>query len=81
VPGFEASVVTGMLAPAGTPPEIVQRLNAALVKVLTDPALVERFASLGAEVRPSTSEELGKFIREDLAKWRKVVREAGIKVE
>lgn len=81
VPGFEGSVVTGMLAPAGTPPEIVRRLNAALVKVLTDPVLVERFAALGAEVRPSSSEELGKFIREDLAKWRKVVREAGIKVE
>jgi tripartite-type tricarboxylate transporter receptor subunit TctC len=47
----------------------------------TDPALIERFASLGAEVRPGTSEELGKFIREDLARWRKVVREAGIKVE
>ncbi|MBI3919729.1 MAG: hypothetical protein HY322_22295 [Betaproteobacteria bacterium] len=81
VPGFEGSVVTGMLAPAGTPPEIVRRLNAALVKVLTDPVLVERFAALGAEVRPSSSEELGKFIREDLARWRKVVREAGIKAE
>ena len=81
VPGFEASVVTGMLAPAGTPPEIVRRLSTALVKVLTDPALIERFAALGAAVRPSTSEELGKFIREDLARWRKVVREAGIKVE
>jgi len=81
VPGFEGSVVTGMLAPAGTPPEIVRRLNAALVKVLQDPALVERFAALGAEVRTSSSEELGKFIREDLARWRKVAREAGIKVE
>ena len=81
VPGFEASVVTGMLAPAGTPQEIVQRLNAMLLKVLSDPVLTERFAALGAEVRPSTSDELGKFIREDLARWRKVVREAGIKVE
>lgn len=81
VPGFEASVVTGMLAPAATPPEIVRRLNAALVKVLTDRVVVERFAALGAEVRPSTGEELGKFIREDLARWRRVVREAGIKVE
>ncbi len=81
VPGFEGSVVTGMLAPAGTPPEVVQRLNAALVKVLRDPALVERFTALGAEVRPSTSDELGSFIREDLARWRKVVQQAGIKVE
>ena len=81
VPGFEGSVVTGMLAPAATPAEIVQRLNAALNRVLADAALVERFASLGGEVRSGSSEELGKFIREDLARWRKVVREAGIKVE
>jgi tripartite-type tricarboxylate transporter receptor subunit TctC len=81
MPGFEASVVTGLLAPAGTPPEIVRRLNAALVKVLSDPVVVERFASLAAVVRPSTSEELAKFIREDLARWRKVVRETGIKIE
>ena len=81
VPGFEGSVVTGMLAPAATPGEIVQRLNSALLKALSDPALTERFAALGAEVRPSTSEELGRFIRDDLARWRRVVREAGIKVE
>lgn len=81
VPGFEGSVVTGMLAPAATPAEIVQRLNAALNRVLADAALVERFASLGGEVRSGSSEELAKFIREDLARWRKVVREAGIKVE
>ena len=79
--GFEASVVTGMLAPSGTPAAIVARLNAALVKVLDDTMLVERFGALGAEVRPSTSEEPGKFIRADLERWRKVVREAGIKVE
>jgi tripartite-type tricarboxylate transporter receptor subunit TctC len=81
VPGFDASTVTGILAPAATSREIVQRLNAALVKVLAAPAIKERFASLGAEVQPSTSEELGAFIREDLAKWVKVVKQAGIKVE
>ena len=41
----------------------------------------ERFTALGSDVRPSTSEELGKFIRDDLARWRKVVRETGIKIE
>jgi tripartite-type tricarboxylate transporter receptor subunit TctC len=51
------------------------------VKVLAAPAVKERFASLGADVQPSTSEELGAFIREDLAKWVKVVKQAGIKVE
>jgi tripartite-type tricarboxylate transporter receptor subunit TctC len=81
VPGFDASTVTGLLAPAATPREIVARLNAALVKVLANPAVKERFATLGAEVQPSTSAELGAWIREDLAVWIKVVKQAGIKVE
>jgi tripartite-type tricarboxylate transporter receptor subunit TctC len=81
VPGFDASTVTAVLAPAATPREIVARLNAALAKVLGNPATRERFAALGAEVQPSTSEELGKWIREDLAVWTKVVKQAGIKVE
>src|SRR5262245_8647966 len=81
VPGFDASTVTAVLAPAATPREIVARLNATLAKVLGNPTVRERFAALGAEVQPSTSEELGKWIREDLAVWIKVVKQAGIKVE
>ena len=81
VPGFDESTVTGVLAPAATSREIVQKLNAALVKVLAAPAIKERFASLGAEVWPSTSAELGAWIRSDLAKWVKVVKQAGIKLE
>jgi tripartite-type tricarboxylate transporter receptor subunit TctC len=81
VPGFDASTVTGVLAPAATPPAIIATLNQALIKVLSDASLKERFASLGAEVRPSSPEELGRFIRDDLAKWVKVVKQAGIKPE
>jgi len=81
VPGFDASTVTGILAPSATPREIVQRLNGTLTKVLASRAVIDRFATLGAEVQPSTSEELGAWIREDLAKWVKVVKQAGIKVE
>jgi len=81
VPGFDASTVTAVLAPAATPRDIVARLNAALAKVLGNPAVRERFAALGAEVQPSTTEQLGKWIREDLAVWIKVVKQAGIKVE
>jgi len=81
VPGFDESTVTGVLAPAGTPREVVQKLNAALVKILGAAAVQERFASLGAEVQPSTGEQLGSWIRSDLAKWVKVVKQAGIKVE
>ncbi|HXF67503.1 MAG TPA: tripartite tricarboxylate transporter substrate binding protein [Burkholderiales bacterium] len=81
VAGFDAATVTGVLAPAGTPREIVQKLNAALVKVLGSLAVKERFATLGAEVQPSSPEELGAWIREDLARWVKVVKQAGIKVD
>ena len=81
VPGFDASTVTGVLAPAKTPREIVQRLNAALVQVLAQAAVKERFAIVGAEVQPSTSDELAVWIRDDLAIWVKVVKQAGIKVE
>lgn len=81
VPGFDASTVTGILAPAATPREVIAQLNTALQKVLATPAVRDRFAALGAEVQPSSSEELGKFIRDDLALWVKVVKQAGIKVE
>jgi len=81
MPGFDASTVIAVFAPAATPPDVLQRLNATLVKTLANPALGERFASQGAEVRPSTGEELARFVREDYAKWRKVVEQAGIKPE
>jgi len=81
MPGFDASTVIGMFVPVATSPDIVQRLNAALLKALAVPALKERFTSQGAEARPSTPDELGKFVREDLAKWKKVVQQTGIKIE
>ena len=81
VPGFDASTVTGILLPAKAPRDIVQRLNTALGQVLAQAAVKERFAALGAEVQPSSSEELAAWIRADLAVWVKVVKQAGIKVE
>jgi tripartite-type tricarboxylate transporter receptor subunit TctC len=79
--GFDASTVNAVLAPAATPPDIVRRLNAALGKVLAMPAVIERFNALGVEIRPSSSEELAAFIRQDLEKWKRVVRETGLKLE
>jgi tripartite-type tricarboxylate transporter receptor subunit TctC len=79
--GVAASTMIGVFVPIATPPEIVQRLNAALNKALATLAVIERFAAQGAEMRPSTSEELGRFVREDLAKWKKVVQQTGLKLE
>jgi tripartite-type tricarboxylate transporter receptor subunit TctC len=81
VPGFDAKTVTGVLAPAAIPRDILAKLNGALNKVLSSAAVKERFAALGAEAQPSTPEELGAFIRDDLAIWKDVVKKAGIKVE
>jgi tripartite-type tricarboxylate transporter receptor subunit TctC len=73
--------ITGVLAPAGTPPEIVARLNAALQKVLLRPEVKERFATLGVSSLGGTPEEFSAFIREDFAKWTKVIKDANIKVD
>jgi tripartite-type tricarboxylate transporter receptor subunit TctC len=81
VTGADASTFTGILAPAGTRREIIAKLNAALVRTLNQEAVRERFASLGADTWPSTSEQFGQFIKDDLAKWTKVVKTAGIKLE
>lgn len=79
LPGFDASTVTGLLAKAGTPASVMKVLEKALMAVLNDAKVKQRFSSLGAEAQPTTSAEFAKFIRQDLAMWKKVVKEAGIK--
>jgi len=81
LPGFDASTVTGIVLPAATPRDIVMKLHAALIKVLRLKATRDSFARFGAETLESTPEEFARFVREDLAKWSKVIREAGIKLE
>ena len=82
VPGYEAVQWFGLLAPAGTPREIVTRLHAGIVRVLQDAEVRKRFIDDGAEATPSSSpEEFGALIRSELAKWRKVVKDSGIQPE
>jgi tripartite-type tricarboxylate transporter receptor subunit TctC len=69
----------GLVSAAGTPPEVLSRLNAAFVKVMNEPAMAEKLRTLGAEPKPGTAEAFGQFIRSESAKWAKVVAEAGIK--
>jgi tripartite-type tricarboxylate transporter receptor subunit TctC len=71
----------GLVAPAGTPVEVIARLNGAFVKAMREPAVGERIRSLGAEPVPGTPEAFGQFIRSENAKWAKVVAEAGVKAE
>jgi tripartite-type tricarboxylate transporter receptor subunit TctC len=79
VPGYEANVWHGIGAPKGTPAEIVNKLNTEINAVLSDPAMKEKFANLGAEPAPMTLAAFGKFIADQIDKWGKVVKFANIK--
>ena len=79
VPGYEANVVYGIAMPRATPPEIVNKFNAAVIAVLKNPKLQERIAELGAVPMPLSPAEFGGVVRSETEKWAKVIKSAGIK--
>ena len=81
VPGFEFTTWYGMYAPAATPKPVVDRLHAALVKVLKDPALVGKLEAQGVSLTDSTPEQLDAIARRDTEQWAKVIRAANISLE
>jgi hypothetical protein len=81
VPGVEASIWYGIVAPKNTPAAIVDKLNKEINATLTDPRMKARFADLNFTVLPGSPAEFGRFIAEDTEKWRKVVKFAGLKAE
>jgi tripartite-type tricarboxylate transporter receptor subunit TctC len=81
VRGFEAATYTGVFLPAATPKDIVNRVYTALLKVLDQPATRDAFTRLGADVIKSTPAELTKRMVTDLAKWKKVQQQTGIKLD
>ena len=81
MPGFETGSFQGIVAPAGTPPEIVAKLHAAITQVLGSPEMKERLDKAGAELRPQSSAQFGSFIRTEKDKWAKVVKESGAKFD
>jgi len=81
LPGYEASAWYGLFAPAGTPRDIVARLNAEAVKALKRPDVRERLLALGGEPAGTTAEEFAAFIAAEIAKWAKLVQEVGIRIE
>ncbi len=78
VRGYEVTSWNALYAPAGTPPEIVARLNQALREILSDPDLKKRFLEFGIEAKPSTPVELDARMRGDIAKWGAVIEKAKI---
>jgi tripartite-type tricarboxylate transporter receptor subunit TctC len=81
VPGFEATAWFGVLAPAGTPKEIIDKLNSEMVKILNMPDVKERFTSQGAEIAGSTPEEFAAFMKTEIEKWAKVAKESGARAD
>ena len=81
VPGFDVGGWYGMLAPAGTPKPIVDRLNAAVIKALQAPEVGDRFAADGSEPVGRTPENFAAHIKSETARWAKVVKEMGVRVE
>ena len=79
--GFELVAWVAMFAPAGTPPEIVNRLSVEVNKALAKPDVRARIAGFAAEVTPSTPEQLGVFVKDQLVSWGKRIKDAGIEAE
>ncbi|MDP2240682.1 MAG: tripartite tricarboxylate transporter substrate binding protein [Burkholderiales bacterium] len=79
-PGIDASVWFGMFAPAGTPKAIITKINLAVVSSLKSPDAIRVLEAQGAEAVPTTPEQLGAFLKSEIAKWGKVIKEARIGV-
>jgi len=81
VPGYEAAVWNGLVAPKNTPAEVIDKLAKEIDLAVSDPKITARFADLGSLPKSMTSTDFGKFIAEDTEKWGKVIRAANIKAE
>jgi tripartite-type tricarboxylate transporter receptor subunit TctC len=81
IPGFEIATWLGMAAPAATPPAVVARLNAEVLRVLQQPDVQQRTQAMGFTLSSFSAEQFTRFIRAEHEKWSKVIRDADIKGE
>ena len=79
--GYDTQAWSGLYAPAGTPPEVIAKLNAEVVKILKMPAVREQLAAQGAEPVGDSPEEFARFMRDEIAKWAKLIKISGARVE
>ena len=80
-PGFAVGSAVGLVAPAGTPPDVVDTLNREIGKMIATPGFHQRMAAIGVDVLGTTPAEYAKFLSDDYAKWAKVVAASGLKPE
>jgi tripartite-type tricarboxylate transporter receptor subunit TctC len=78
---FDLTNWYGLFAPAGTPPAIVNRLNAEVLKILAEPEIKERLAKMGSAVDPLSATEFESFIRAEVPRWAAVVKKSGAKAD
>lgn len=81
IPGFEAIGWNGLVAPAGTPPSVIEKLNAALNAAINDPDIAAKYATQGVLAKPMTAQAFGDFMNSEIHKWATVIKDAGIKFE
>jgi tripartite-type tricarboxylate transporter receptor subunit TctC len=81
LPGFETGSWQGIVAPAGTPPDVVKKLHATVTQILATQEMKEKLLASGAETRPQSPEQFGAFIRDEKSRWAKVVKESGAKFD
>ena len=80
-PGFEAWAWQGFVAPARTPEPIITKLNGAFVKVMSDPTIKQRLSESGFEPQTSTPKEFSSYMKSEITKWRKVIRESNVSLD
>jgi tripartite-type tricarboxylate transporter receptor subunit TctC len=81
VPGYEATIWLGLMAPAGTPKPVIEKLNAVITRIVSQPDVRAAWTQQGAVPMTMTPEEFDRYLRDDIAKWANVVRSAKIKVD
>lgn len=81
LPGLKYTTWYGLFAKKGTPPEVIEKLQKAVAKVVQNPALKEKFAPQGVEFVSSTPQQLADLVREDSAKWARIIKDAGIEIQ
>ena len=80
-PGYEDATWVGLFAPAGTPADVVNRLNASVNTVLQQPEVQQRLAASGLEGQGGNASDFSRYVAEEAAKWQKVVGQTGVKLE